>query len=399
MNASDGILNTRITNLETKHVNELNQKVGDLTTLITNTKTELSDQHTRDKNAIIAKYDKLTSDNTAAINKNRTDFETADAAIITKYDKLCNDNKDELIRKIDDISIKIVNAFNTSIGNVYDELKQVDSNLDIKYKGITDDIITDFNTSIGKVYNELKQADSDLLKKINDASNLIPKAQDGAVTTYEALKYVWSDGNNASDKCVVGAGQTNVVLKDNKVQFVLGAWNNGTTKLRYTEIPETTTAHNGLLSIDSKQKYDNYANEIQTINQTITEVKQDLRTETQARETEDHKLQTSIDTINNTTIPTLHETITTEVGNKYDPQISEIKGKKRTAIIKDARNMAIYLTRKITQYSTTEIGNYFDRDHSTITHSIDKVDQERKQNSDIATALDSLENTIKSKSK
>ena len=47
---------------------------------------------------------------------------------------------------------------------------------DIKYKGITDDIITDFNTSIGKVYNELKQADSDLLKKINDASNLIPKA-------------------------------------------------------------------------------------------------------------------------------------------------------------------------------------------------------------------------------
>lgn len=38
MNASDGILNTRITNLETKHVNELNQKVGDLTTLITNTK-------------------------------------------------------------------------------------------------------------------------------------------------------------------------------------------------------------------------------------------------------------------------------------------------------------------------------------------------------------------------
>lgn len=38
MNASDGILNTRITNLETKHVNELKQKVEELTTLITNTK-------------------------------------------------------------------------------------------------------------------------------------------------------------------------------------------------------------------------------------------------------------------------------------------------------------------------------------------------------------------------
>ena len=92
-------------------------------------------------------------------------------------------------------------------------------------------------------------------------------------------------------------------------------------------------------------------------------------------------------------------TIVKEVASYYNVEISEIKGKKRTAIIKDARNMAIYLTRKITQYSTTEIGNYFDRDHSTITHSIDKVDQERKQNSDIAAALDSLENTIKSKSK
>ena len=176
MNASDGILNTRITNLETKHVNELKQKEEDLKKLISDTKTELSNKHTNDRDIIITKYDKLTSDNNTAINNVRKDFEAADEAIHTKYDKLCKDNKDELIRKIDDISTKIVNAFNTSIGNVYDELKQADSNLDIKYKGITDDIITDFNTSIGKVYNELKQADSDLLKKINDASNLIPKA-------------------------------------------------------------------------------------------------------------------------------------------------------------------------------------------------------------------------------
>ena len=66
---------------------------------------------------------------------------------------------------------------------------------------------------------------------------------------------------------------------------------------------------------------------------------------------------------------------------------------------KHARNMAIYLTRKITQYSTTEIGNYFDRDHSTITHSIDKVDKERKENSDLAAALDTLENNIRSRAK
>ena len=61
--------------------------------------------------------------------------------------------------------------------------------------------------------------------------------------------------------------------------------------------------------------------------------------------------------------------------------------------------MAIYLTRRITQYSTTEIGTYFDRDHSTITHSIDKVETEKKTNYELASTLDSLEMRIRSKSK
>lgn len=91
--------------------------------------------------------------------------------------------------------------------------------------------------------------------------------------------------------------------------------------------------------------------------------------------------------------------IVKEVSSYYNVEVSEIKGKKRTAIIKDARNTAIYLTRKITQYSTTEIGTYFDRDHSTITHSIDKVEKERKTNAELASALDSLETSIRSKAR
>lgn len=91
--------------------------------------------------------------------------------------------------------------------------------------------------------------------------------------------------------------------------------------------------------------------------------------------------------------------IVKEVSSYYNVEVSEIKGKKRTAIIKDARNTAIYLTRKITQYSTTEIGTYFDRDHSTITHSIDKVEKERKTNAELASALDALETSIRSKSR
>ena len=91
--------------------------------------------------------------------------------------------------------------------------------------------------------------------------------------------------------------------------------------------------------------------------------------------------------------------IVKEVASYYNVEVSDIKGKKRTAIIKDARNVAVFLTRRITQYSTTEIGNYFDRDHSTITHSIDKVEKERKVNADLAASLDSIENIVRSKAK
>ena len=91
--------------------------------------------------------------------------------------------------------------------------------------------------------------------------------------------------------------------------------------------------------------------------------------------------------------------IVKEVASYYNIDISDIKGKKRTAIIKDARNISIYLTRKITQYSTTEIGTYFDRDHSTITHSIDKIEKERKSNAELSSALDSLETNIRAKAR
>ena len=89
----------------------------------------------------------------------------------------------------------------------------------------------------------------------------------------------------------------------------------------------------------------------------------------------------------------------TLVSNYFNIDVGDIRSKKRTAIIRDARNMAIYLTRRITQYSTTEIGSFFDRDHSTVTHAIDKVEKERKSNAELAQTLDTLENSIKAKAK
>ncbi|MCR5732340.1 MAG: chromosomal replication initiator protein DnaA [Sphaerochaetaceae bacterium] len=91
--------------------------------------------------------------------------------------------------------------------------------------------------------------------------------------------------------------------------------------------------------------------------------------------------------------------ITKVVASYYNVEPTQIRSKSRTAIIKDSRNVAIFLSRKITQYSTTEIGNFFNRDHSTITHSIDLIEKEKKTNSDLAANLDEIEAKIKAKAK
>ncbi|MBR1937750.1 MAG: chromosomal replication initiator protein DnaA [Spirochaetales bacterium] len=91
--------------------------------------------------------------------------------------------------------------------------------------------------------------------------------------------------------------------------------------------------------------------------------------------------------------------ITKAVAAYYNIEPTQLRSKSRTAIIKDARNVAIFLSRKITQYSTTEIGNFFNRDHSTITHSIDIIEKEKKTNADLSSNLDEIETKIRAKAK
>jgi len=53
---------------------------------------------------------------------------------------------------------------------------------------------------------------------------------------------------------------------------------------------------------------------------------------------------------------------------------NDLKGKKRTQNIVFARQLAMYIGREMTDYSTTEIGQDFGgRDHTTVIHSIDKI--------------------------
>jgi chromosomal replication initiator protein len=58
---------------------------------------------------------------------------------------------------------------------------------------------------------------------------------------------------------------------------------------------------------------------------------------------------------------------------------NDIKGKKRTQKIVFPRQLAMYITRSITEFSTTEIGQDFGgRDHTTVMHSCEKVEERIK---------------------
>ncbi|HZJ88629.1 MAG TPA: chromosomal replication initiator protein DnaA [Sphaerochaeta sp.] len=69
------------------------------------------------------------------------------------------------------------------------------------------------------------------------------------------------------------------------------------------------------------------------------------------------------------------DTIIKVVGQYFNVSTFEIKGKKKNKSIVQPRQIAMYLARDITDYSTTEIGTEFGgRDHTTVMHSYDRVE-------------------------
>ena len=78
----------------------------------------------------------------------------------------------------------------------------------------------------------------------------------------------------------------------------------------------------------------------------------------------------------------------------YNVSVEDLKSKKRVATIAFPRQIAIYLSRQLTDESFPKIGIEFGgRDHSTVMHSCDKIEKERKENKQ----LDNIINEIISK--
>lgn len=84
------------------------------------------------------------------------------------------------------------------------------------------------------------------------------------------------------------------------------------------------------------------------------------------------------------------------VSEHFKLSYMDLKGKKRTRNIAFPRQVAMYIAREITEYSTTELGFEFGgRDHTTVMHACQKVDERLKLDPNLESTIQSLIRQIK----
>ncbi|TWT14378.1 chromosomal replication initiator protein DnaA [Streptococcus sp. sy010] len=90
------------------------------------------------------------------------------------------------------------------------------------------------------------------------------------------------------------------------------------------------------------------------------------------------------------------ETIQEEVGKFYGVTVKEIKSTKRPQNLALARQVAIYLSRELTDNSTTKIGKEFGgRDHSTVLHAYNKIKNMMTQDESLSIEINTIKNKLK----
>ncbi len=99
-------------------------------------------------------------------------------------------------------------------------------------------------------------------------------------------------------------------------------------------------------------------------------------------------------------IPITVEKIIAEVANVYGVTPDDIRSNKRAAPISNARKVAIYVVREITQMSLVAIGTEFGgRDHSTIVYAINSVEHNLKKDESLREMVDDIIKNIRDKGK
>lgn len=94
------------------------------------------------------------------------------------------------------------------------------------------------------------------------------------------------------------------------------------------------------------------------------------------------------------------DTIQRVTAEHYGLSLNDLKGKKRTKTIAFPRQLAMYITRDVTELSVTEIGLEFGgRDHTTVIHACHRVAERKRTDSSLEPLIAHLTHTITQRSR
>ena len=83
------------------------------------------------------------------------------------------------------------------------------------------------------------------------------------------------------------------------------------------------------------------------------------------------------------------------VAERYDIRMSEMLGRGRPKAIAEARQVAMYLTRKHTAKSLADIGSMYNRDHSTVLYAIKAITLDMARQPSVREQIDLLSAKLK----
>ncbi len=83
------------------------------------------------------------------------------------------------------------------------------------------------------------------------------------------------------------------------------------------------------------------------------------------------------------------------VASQFKTSVGDMKSKSRKKSIAFPRQVAMYLARKLTDHALTDIGRAFNRDHSTVVHSIRVITETIARNGSVRGQLDHLADKLK----
>lgn len=89
------------------------------------------------------------------------------------------------------------------------------------------------------------------------------------------------------------------------------------------------------------------------------------------------------------------QAISSKVAHHFNYTLQDMRSPKRNKDLTTARHIAIYLMKQYTNHSLREIGNFLERkDHSTVLHALEKVEELKQSNEQIRSLIANLERVI-----